>query len=292
MKQFFSILFLLLSFFSYSQTDTTYWRKSLKAGTNLNQGSFSDNWKGGGVNSIAIGLFTHARADYEKDKITWDNALDLQYGVIKNDDLGLRKNMDIIRLDSKYGYKLSTNWNAFFSGNMLTQFAPGYQYDVDDLGTNLLISNFMAPGFLTFALGFEYKPQPWFSLRLSPLAPRFTFLTDNDVAVNERYGVPEGNTVRTELLAAMAQADLDKDIATNVNLKVHYQVFANYKLLETKQLDHRLMTTITAKITNLISVNLAGIMLYDYDQDAKVQYSQALGVGLLYTVQNYVEKKD
>jgi hypothetical protein len=31
-------------------------------------------------------------------------------------------------------------------------------------------------------------------------------------------------------------------------------------------------------------------VLYDYDQDAKVQYSQVLNIGILYTLQNFKEK--
>ena len=293
----FIFLNLITGLYSYAQpstttpSDTTYWRKSFKGGANVNQGSFSDNWKGGGVNSIALGLFANAKADYKKSKISWDNAADLQYGIIKNDEQALRKNIDVLRLDSKYGYQLSSVWNTFVSANFLSQFSKGYNYDVDDEGTDLLISNLMSPGFLTFAIGFEYKPQPWFSLRLSPFAPRFTFLTDEEVAQNERYGVPEGKKIRTEWLAAMLQADIDKDLAENLNLKVNYQLYANYETLSLNKIDHRLMTTITAKVTNLISVNLSGILLYDFDQDADVQYSQSLGIGILYTVQNYTDPK-
>lgn len=284
-----SLLSLLSTVYAFAQTDTTYWRRSLAAGANVNQAAFSSNWKAGGVNSIALGLFVNAKANYLKERISWDNTTELQYGLIKNANQDMRKSLDRIFLDSKLGYKLSGHWNMFLSGNFITQFAPGYKY-VEN-GTDTLISNFMAPGFLTFAVGFEYKPVPWFSLRLSPFAPRFTFLTDDAVAVNERYGVPLGKTVRTEWLAAMIQADLEKDIATNLNLKVNYQVYANYETLAFNTIDHRLSTTITAKVNRFISVNLTGIMLYDQDQDTDVQFSQALALGILYNVQNFTDKK-
>ena len=273
------------------QSDTTYWRKSLSAGANLNQAAFSENWKAGGVNSIAFGVFLNGKANYKREKISWDNELQLQYGIVKNGDEDLRKSVDNIFLDSKYGYAISSNWNLFLSANFISQFAKGYNYDIDDDGTDVLISNFMAPGFLTFGLGFEYKPVEYFSVRISPFAPRFTFLKDDEVGENERYGVPVGDDVRTEWLAALVQADLEKEIATNLNLKVSYQGFANYEDFSFKTIDHRLLAILSAKVNNFLSVNLTGNLLYDRDQDVDIQYSQALALGIFFKMQNYEDKK-
>ena len=274
---------------SFAQTDTTYWRRSFSAGITINQASFSDNWKAGGNNSIALGLFLNAKANYLKDRLSWDNTTELQYGLIKNAGQDMRKSLDRIFLDSKVGYQLTSKWNGFYATNFITQFAPGYEYNEDS--PDRLISNFLSPGFLTLSTGFEYKPAPWFSLRLSPYAPRFTFLTDPAVGLNERYGVPVGKTTRQEWLAAMVQADLEKDIAPNLNLKVNYLGYANYEHLAFKTIDHRLSATITAKVYKFISVNLTGIALYDRDQDQNIQYSQALAFGILYNIQNFTDKK-
>lgn len=294
---FFSLL-LLCTHASFAQldslalpvNDTTYWRNSFSGGANVNQASFSDNWKSGGENSIALGLFMNGKFNYLKDKISWDNEIQLKYGLLKNAGQDFRKSQDLIYLDSKYGYKISTNWNGFLSGNFITQFAPGYAYADEEGEEDVLISNWMAPAYLTFALGFEYKPEPWFSLRLSPFAPKFTFLNNDEVGLVERYGVPEGDNLRTEWLAAMVQAELDKDIATNLNLKVTYIGYANYETLSFKTLDHRLNTTLTAKVNRFISMTLTGGLLYDYDQDPGVQFSQGLALGVLFNVQNFTEK--
>lgn len=279
-------LLLSVAFASVGQTsaDTT-WRRSFSAGVNVNQAAFSDNWKAGGVSSIALQTFLNSRADYKWEKISWDNALDLQYGLLKNKGEGMRKSADRLYLDSKYGYSFASHWNAFVSANFLSQFAKGYQYDVDDAGNNRLISNFFSPAFLTFALGAEYRPTPNFSLRLSPFAPRFTFLLDDGVAQNERYGVPLGDKVRMEWLAAMVQADYKKTIMENVDLKLNYNAFINYKQLAFKKVDHRLNLVLAAKVNKYINVNLMGNLLYDHDQDANIQYSQSLGLGILYTLQ-------
>ncbi len=263
----------------------------MSTGANLNQAAFSGNWKAGGSNSIALGLFLNARANYKRAKISWDNDLQLQYGVVKNAGEDLRKSVDAIFLDTKYGYATSSHWNLFVAANFISQFGKGYNYDVDADGTDELISNFMAPGFFTLSTGFEYKPKPWFSIRFSPLSPRLTFLLDEEVGLVERYGVPEGKQVRTEWFAALIQADIDKDIATNLNLKASYRGFSNYEDISWKTFDHRLVTSLSAKVNRFLSVNVAGIVLYDRDQDAKVQYSQSLALGVLYKLQNFKEKE-
>ncbi|PTX18367.1 Protein of unknown function (DUF3078) [Pontibacter mucosus] len=291
MRSLFILFVLLLSVPSvFAQTVTepdTVWRRSFAAGINLNQSAFSDNWKAGGISSIAFNTNLDARADYKRDKISWDNAVQLQYGLIKNKDEEGRKSIDRIYLDTKYGYAFSSDWNTFVSANFLSQFTRGYEYDVDDDGTDRLISNFLSPGFLTFALGAEYKPNPYFSLRLSPFAPRFTFLADESVGENERYGVPEGKQVRTEWLAAMVQASYTRDIMANLNFKANYLSYINYKELEGKKIDHMLNATLAAKVNRYINVNLMANFVYDYDQDAAVQYNQSLGLGILYTVQGF-----
>lgn len=286
-----ALLALLLSSTALlAQTSTeadTLWRRSFATGLNLNQSAFSDNWKAGGISSVALNAHLDARADYELGAVSWDNAVQLQYGLIKNKGEDQRKSIDRIYLDTKYGYAFTSDWNAFVSANFLSQFAKGYEYDIDADGTDRLISNFLAPGFLTFALGAEYKPNPHFSLRLSPFAPRFTFLVDEEVGENERYGVPEGKKVRTEWLAAMVQATYDRDIMTNLNFRANYMSYINYKELSGKQIDHMLNAVLTAKVNRYINVSLMGNFVYDYDQDADIQYNQSLALGILYTVQGF-----
>ncbi|WP_192820370.1 DUF3078 domain-containing protein [Rufibacter sp. LB8] len=266
--------------------DTT-WRRSFSSGLNVNQAAFSDNWKAGGVSSIALNTFLNARAQYKKGPHSWDNDFQLQYGLLKNKGEGMRKSQDRLYFDSKYGRSFSTDWNIFASLNFLSQLAQGFEYDAKENGGDRLISSFLSPGFLTLAVGAEYKPTPNFSLRLSPLAPRLTFLIDDKVAQNERYGVPEGDVVRTELLAAMVQADYDKEIATNMRLKLNYMAFLNYKRFAFKNVDHRLNLSLTAKVNKYINVSLMGNALYDRDQDGDVQYSQSLGLGVMYTLQGF-----
>lgn len=273
-----------------AQSDTTYWTNSLKFGLNFNQATFSDNWKAGGVNSIAFGGYALASFNYEKDKISWNNEVDLQYGIVKNEGQGLRKNIDRILIDSKVGYKMNEKWQFYGSVNFLTQFAKGYEYSTDAAGEEQrsILSDFMNPAFATFSLGFEYKPVDYFWVRLSPLAPRFTFVTDTTIYRNvpSNYGVEIGEKVRQEWLAANIIANFDKDVAENLNLKASYTLYANYEELAFNTIDHRLDFVLTAKVNKLIDVNLRAIALYDKDQDDDIQFSQSLALGIAYKISN------
>ncbi|MCU0446029.1 MAG: DUF3078 domain-containing protein [Microscillaceae bacterium] len=279
-----------------ARSDTSYWQKSFSGGLNFNQASFS-NWVGGGANSMALGIVVNARALYMKEKWSWDNTADLQLGYVYQAGV-TRKAADQILLNSVAGYKIASKWDVFMSGNFSTFFAPGYLYGgkKDGTGGDSLVSSFMAPAQLALAWGVAYKPNDWFSLRISPFAPRFTFLMNDEVRpiINgqrtKAYGVEADRNVRTEWLAFQLQAALNKDIAKNIKLNILYQMYANYETLSFDQIDHRLNLSIAAKVNNYISTTFGVIMLYDKDFSDKLQLQQTLGIGFLYNVSTFKKK--
>src|SRR5688572_4041786 len=271
------------------------WKKKFVFNLNVNQAAFSSNWKGGGVNSLGLNGLLNYQANYSKNRDSWYNEIGLLYGFVNNSGQGFRKTIDRIYLDTKYGYKLSDDWGLFASLNFLSQFDKGYKYEKDANGVEqgLLISDFMAPAFITFALGFEYHPVEYFTVRISPFAPRITIVNDPERFVTtvgpEPYGVVPPDETRYEWLAFQLLAEFDKDIATNLNLKWRYLMFANYETFELKTIDHRLELMFNAKVNRFITVGLGGILLYDYDQDSGAQVSQVFNLGFAYSFQNFAE---
>ncbi|HEU5289775.1 MAG TPA: DUF3078 domain-containing protein [Cyclobacteriaceae bacterium] len=296
-----ALMLIGISFSSYAQIvkpDTlSNWKKKLTFNLNLNQAAFSSNWTGGGINSVGFNSLFNYKANYAKNKTTWDNEIGLMYGFVNNSGQGFRKTIDRIFLDTKLGHKLSDKWDLFSSLNFISQFSKGYKYENDLLGVEqeYLISDILAPAFITMAIGFEYHPVNYFKVRISPFAPRVTIVQDNNgrfdaVSTTAPYGVELGDNTRFEWLAFQLTADFDKDIAKNLNLKWRYLLFANYETLEAKTIDHRLDLMINAKVNKFISVGVGGIMLYDFDQDDEVQFSQVFNIGFAYTFQNFEEK--
>jgi len=270
------------------------WKKKLVFNINVNQAAFSSNWKAGGINSIGLNSLFNYTANYAKGKSSWDNQIGLLFGFVNNSGQGYRKTIDRIYLDTKYGHKLNAKWDLFTSLTFLSQFAKGYNYNEDN--TSDLTSDIFAPAFITSAWGVEYHPVPYFKVRISPFSPRVTIVDDNNgrfdaVDLDAPYGVEIGESTRFEWLAFQLQAEFDKDIAKNLNLKWRYVMYANYETLEMKTIDHRLDLMLNAKVNKFITVGLGGILLYDYDQDPGAQVSQLFNFGFAYTFQNYEDPK-
>jgi hypothetical protein len=81
------------------------------------------NWSAGGNNSISLGGLVNVFAKYKKGKVTWDNNLELGYGVIKQgDNKKWWKNDDKIQFSSKFGRQIKKSWYATALGDFRTQF--------------------------------------------------------------------------------------------------------------------------------------------------------------------------
>lgn len=263
-----------------------YWRNWISFGVNFNQASFSNNWSSGGVNSLALGTNFGFKTDYTKGDKNFVSELIMQYGKQKNKDQLERKTADRIFWDNKVGLKLSRSWNFFASVNFESQFEKGYSFSKNTEGKEVrtLLSRFMAPGYLTESVGFEYKPVKYFFLRIGTGTARQTFVLDTSIYRTnpKNFGVEPGSRFRNEL-AFQLVSSLEKDIAKNLNLKSRYVMFANYEQLQA--IDHRLDLTLTARVNKLINVAVSGVALYDFDTGNQIQASQTMSLGLVYKLQ-------
>ena len=284
----------------FAQTDTipppSKWKTKLQTGLNISEASFTGNWKGGGVNSIAGNALLNINADYTAGKYEWTNDFETIYGNVKNGSLGWRKTADRIFFETKLSYKLRNPWRLFASATFMSQFDAGYDFKEDISGADSIsrISGFMSPGYVTEALGFEYKPVEWFSAQFGVGALRQTFVTAQslyDIAGKETlYGVDRGQVMRNQVVFQFV-AEMNKEIMKNITLKVRYLGIADYQKLNGQDFVHRLDLNILAKVNKYINASFGSVLLYDFDQDKDVQFSQLINIGILYTLQNYEEKK-
>src|SRR5690606_34546807 len=143
--------------------------------------------------------------------------------------------------------------------------------------TTTLLTNFMAPGYLTESFGLEYKRDKTFSLRIGTGTARQTFILDKRLqpteATGPKFGVQPGRKFQNDL-AFQITKKLDTKLNDNMSLKSRYNLFANYK--ELSDPSHKLDATLTTRVTKLISVTLKGELIYDSDLDDKVQTSQTM----------------
>jgi hypothetical protein len=317
MPKFFWLLCLLFAttVVSYAQTPVspdTSWKKGGFFALNANQVSLY-NWAAGGDNAVSVTGIINAFANYKKDKTTWDNSLDMGYGVITTgkkldqiDSKSWRKNEDRFEINSKFGRLAKGQF--FYSGmaNFRTQFAPGYS----DLAQTDKTSDFMAPAYLTIALGMDWKPADYFSLFVSPATGKYTFVMNQTLADAGAFGVEgakydalglkiaNGKKFRPEFGASLV-AKFQKDIMKNVNLKTGVTFFNNYTDKNTanrQNIDVNWDLTITMKVNKYISASIMTLLIYDHDitikdvdafgvttgQGPRTQYKQVIGVGFSY----------
>lgn len=270
--------------------DTT-WKKT-EFGINLTQGSFSSNWTGGGVSSVALGAFFNAMSEKRKGKNSWRNDFQSQYGIVKNKSQESRKNLDRIFFDTKYNYELKGPWSLFANFNLLSQFANGYIYSSspDSIGAKRKVSGLFAPAYLTEAIGLEYRPVPYFFVDIAPGAVRQTVVSDRNLyrTLSENYGVKVGKRIHNEVGIVQLVANFDKELVKDLNLKFRYLLFTAYnknQITNKREFknDHRLDAMVTAKVARYFNVNLGAIVIYNKSQADKVQFAQGLSVGFLYT---------
>jgi hypothetical protein len=260
-----------------------YWKTKTAVGVNVNQAAFSDNWKGGGVNSLAITGLVNYKAEYSKENYSYVSELILEYGKVKNKNQLQKKTTDRIFWDHKAAIQLSKNWYFFGSINFQSQFDNGFSYPKDAQGNEVenLISKFMAPGYLTESVGFEYKPNKFFSTRIGTGTARQTFVLDTTLYKTNpnNFGVINGKNFRNEL-AFQIVTSYEKEVVQNVMLKTRYNMFIPYDNFG--HIDHRFDINVVAKINRFMNVSLTGVGLYDRDTDSKLQGSQTLAMGLTF----------
>ncbi|MCO5936777.1 DUF3078 domain-containing protein [Mucilaginibacter sp. RB4R14] len=264
----------------------SYWRKYITFGLNFSQAAFSDNYAAGGVTAVALTSNFIYRIEYNKAPFSYTSELNLLYGKSKNKGQSSRKSNDRIFFDNKIATQMSKHWFFFGSLTFESQFDTGYQYDGAGVNPPILISNFMAPGYLTESIGFEYKPTSYFDLRLGTGTARQTFVLDDNVfnslapGVDELYGVKRGKSIRTDIAFQMV-AIFDKDIAKNMHLNARYDVFVPYgqDLSFTR---HRFDAILAAKVNRLVNVSINGTILFDKKSKPGVQATEGLALGVLY----------
>ena len=145
------------------------------------------NWAAGGKNNVTGVAFGKVRLLYDKNNLSWDSNLDVEYGMSYVDQTydKIQKASDHLKFDTKFGWAFRKQWYLTAQAGFQTQFDLGRTY----LGTgapNPVISNILAPSYTDISVGIDWKPNSIFSVYLSPVAGRITTAWVNN-SVNERY---------------------------------------------------------------------------------------------------------
>lgn len=273
------------------------WLKGATMGVSLSQTALI-NWAAGGQESYSVNGYLNAFANYKKDKMAWDNSLNIGYGVLKQKSTSyFMKTDDKIDALSKLGIEAFKN--TYYAGlvSFKTQMNNGYNYP----NVSNIISRFMAPAYLTAALGMDYKPDAYFSAFVAPLTGKMTFVNDDSLSLAGAFGVEAGKRFRSEfggyIRCIYSRKDFTQSWLKNVALTTKVDLFSNY-LNNPERVDVSWENSIVMKVNKAITVNVSTHLIYDddtkfsvlnadgvtYRKVAKLQFKEIVGVGVAFSL--------
>lgn len=171
-----------------------FWKYAGDYSLQFLQNYISSNWYKGGESSYAMIGAVALQANYnDKDKIKWDNKLEMKLGMQSSDGDTLhsyKSSEDLIRFTTKLGIQASKRWYYTLQGIAQTQFTHGYKKN-----DAFVYSDFMSPFTFNLSLGMDYKLE-WFNKRftgtvnISPIAGNYKYVDRLDLS--KRNGIDEG----------------------------------------------------------------------------------------------------
>ena len=319
MRNLFLLIFTVIAFSAFAQNEADTikpWKVTGVSSLTINQASFA-NWSAGGENSISGTALLKIFANYTKGNFSWNNTLNLKYGLLKNESESLKKNDDLIELNTQLNHKFSKNWSSSGLINLTTQFADGYSYPDD----SNIVSKFFAPAYLTIAPGISYKPTDYFSILITPITMKGTFVMDQDLADLGAFGVDpakykdtiaegkikieDGKNSKIKLGAFVEfyfKKKLKEDLAYESKLNLFYNYLQDNNIPEgIAPIDFNWQNYFLYKISKVFSAslffhlaympgdvfitrtNVAGIEEITVKPNDKLQIKENFGIGLAYT---------
>ena len=179
--------------------DRKYWVYSGQHSFQFAQNYFSSNWHKGGTNNLNFNSVQIVRANYERDKIRFDNTLEWRLSVFNAPDDTVRHyriGNDLIRYYGNFGL------NSFLKGwSYLNTEAKSQLFNNYKPNSTELRSAFLAPLYVNAGVGLKYELEKksekvrhrkykW-TLNLAPISINYKYV-GNDAVDVKRFGIPEG----------------------------------------------------------------------------------------------------
>lgn len=262
-------------------TDSRVWTYGAEFKINFSFANSSPNWTSGANNNITITGLTNAVANLKKDRLSWDNQLRLNLGLVSNRERDIfgktywsnRKNLDNLLVDSKLGIDFEEYPTLSIYGglNFQTQLLPGYVYSKDAFGRDVAkkTTSFLSQGQTQFALGTENKFLKNYYLRLGYVTLKQTYVINQELY----------NIRQQEVIARVQRGKyVDNEFGMQVQMggtqnfgdenrysaKINYLGFLPYQTYPAI-LDSRIDLGLSARITKHFSLNYTLISIFDKD---------------------------
>ena len=248
------------------------------------QNYVSSNWyKGGESNYSMLGSVTMQANYNNKQKLKWDNKLELRLGyqTSRGDSVHTFKaSEDLLRYTSKLGLQASQKWYYTLQMVAQTQFTHGYKSNDEKV-----YSDFFSPFNLNLSVGMDYSVD-WFnhklkgSAHLAPFAFNWKYVGREDLIT--RYGLDEGKHGMTDF-GSECTLDLTWQILDNIKWKTRLWGYTTYERSEIEW-----ENTISFQFNRYISTNLFLYPRFDDGvtrdgDDSYWQFKEFMSIGFTYS---------
>ncbi len=238
------------------------------------------NWVKGGESSVSLGSDLRLTANFKKGKHDWDNYIIHKVGIISTETEEGRVNTDLIEVNTKYGHKASEKWYYSFLYNFKTQMFYGYDKNEEEP-----VSGFMAPAYMSFAIGMDYKPNSKFTLLLSPITARLTLVADTVKFDQTRFGVPQdkmNHIVNGISVVNNLSYELSKQVSIASRLDAFYQYLGKTKKGEDRQVQVDWEVITDLRINRFLSTRILAHLRYFTNESKKVQIRENFNITFSY----------
>lgn len=271
-----------------SEAPKAEWNRGITTTIGFSQLSLMQ-WAAGGVGQLTLNTYVDAYANLTKGKVIWGNEIQAGYGFIHSFDKDyLLKSDDRLIVDSKFGYKAAEKLYLSSVFNFRTQFADGWDAKHEEI-----ISDFLAPAYMSLGFGIDYTPAKNVAINFAPLTGKLTIVRPEELRV--RYGNAEDQLARFEL-GAQLRIDAKLEVE-NFKVGTALILFSDY-LNKPQNIKVNWDVNAEAKITKYFSVTLRTNLIYDDNvlvpkyyknstemyQGKGIQFKELFSVGFTYTL--------
>jgi len=213
---------------------------------------------------------------YRQSKGQWATTYKFAFGQTKLGDQSVRKGDDKIDVETLLTYKIGGRINPYAAGTLKTQFAEGFKYDENDVGTQ--ISKTFDPAYFTQSVGVGIQPLAEFRTRigfaLREIVTRdFTNFTDNGET-------PE--IEKTKVNGGMEWVtDVKWSLKDNIVFTSKLELFSAFSNFTDAVVQNN--SNLAFKLSKYITVNFKTEVISDTTASPKVQLKETLALGLNYT---------
>lgn len=249
----------------------------------LSQLMLNKFWKEGGEESVSLSSDLRLKLTYNRYLYAWESYVIHKLGAISTtiDDQDVQKvNDDMLEFNTKFGRQAHERWFYSFLCNFKSQL---FRVSEEAEGEERIpVSGFMAPGYMTFALGMDYKKGKDYTVLLSPYTSKLTIVGDTATYGSGKYGIPEKK--RVDVLHGMS---LSGNITHQFNhqLKVTSKIDAFYQLFNKqvkKQTHVDWEVIVEMKLNRFFTTRLLGHLRYYTNESYELKIKENFNIAFSY----------